>query len=216
MEEETEPERGTVDPETVERAQRGCPAAMEGLLGELVPPLLALACRLSGNPHDAEDLVTTALYKGSVKLSRLEDPSRVTPWFRRILLNVWKDSLRRKARRELLLEDVRRETGAPGNDGGLEPEAAAVFDPVARAEEQEIRAEVERALDALPPGQRAVMALRLEGDLSAAEIAEALGTTPDRVKANLWHARRRLRTLLRSHEKQNGPPGRARNDAPGT
>jgi DNA-directed RNA polymerase specialized sigma24 family protein len=41
-----------------------------------------------------------------------------------------------------------------------------------------------------------VLALAIDEGLSVAEIAEILQASADRVKANLWHARRRLRALL--------------------
>ncbi|MBN1442379.1 MAG: sigma-70 family RNA polymerase sigma factor [Planctomycetes bacterium] len=205
-----------MDPETVEKARRGCPEALEALLRGLVPPLLALARRLAGDTQDAEDLVSEALYRGWVRLGKLRDPGAAVPWFRRILLNVWKDSLRRKTRKQLFLEDARETGAARGEPDAGEPEALAAFDPAARAEAAELREGVDRALAALPPGQRAVMSLRLEGDLSVAEIAKALGTTAERVKANLWHARRKLRSLLGVRGVAEEGPGAERRDAPRT
>ncbi|MEU6484944.1 sigma-70 family RNA polymerase sigma factor [Streptomyces sp. NPDC046887] len=51
----------------------------------------------------------------------------------------------------------------------------------------------------LPPRQREVMALAL-ADLSPAEIAETLGSTPEQVRGNLAHARRTMRTLMEMEE----------------
>lgn len=188
--EEREPERHMVDPETVRRARRGDPAAAETLVRALTPRLWRIAVRLLGDPALAEDLVTEALYRGISKLGRLREDRAAAAWFRSILVNLWRDASRRRgaARR-------RGATEVP-MDEASEPAAPAAADPSLVAERREtedlLAAEVRR----LPPAQRAVLALRLEGDLSAAEIAEALGTTADRVKANLWHARRTLRERL--------------------
>jgi RNA polymerase sigma-70 factor (ECF subfamily) len=76
-----------------------------------------------------------------------------------------------------------------------EPVDAAAAPP-ALLDAGELREACARALPLLPPAQRAVLALAIDEGLTVAEIAAALGTTPDRVKANLWHGRRRLRELL--------------------
>ena len=99
------PERGTVDPEIVERARRGDGEALEVLLEWLTPPLLKFASRLCGDAALAEELVTEALYRGAVKLKKLREPTSVEPWFRRIVVNFWRDRLRKRGRRELLLEE---------------------------------------------------------------------------------------------------------------
>jgi len=178
------PPRGAVDPEIVGRARGGDREALEALLRALTPGLLRLAARLSGGAGSSEELVTEALYRGAVKLRRLRDPAAAESWFRRILVNLWRDSLRRRRREELFLSEV------------PEPCAPVSFDPSAEVEAAEAGEALARAMAALPAGQRAVAALHIEEGLPVGEIAEALGTTPERVKANLWHARQRLRALL--------------------
>ena len=115
---------------------------------------------------------------------KLREPASAEPWFRRILVNLWRDRLRKRGRRELLLEEQ------------PEPPAPVSFDPTALAYARELAGLLEAEVSCLPPGQRAVLTLKVDGDLSLAEIAKVLGTTADRVKANLWHARRRLKERL--------------------
>jgi RNA polymerase sigma-70 factor (ECF subfamily) len=174
---------GAVDPETIDKARRGDPAALEDLLREVSPRLLRLARRLTADRDAAEDLVMEALYRGSVKIRKLRDAGAAMAWFRTILLNLWRSRLRRASPREVELEEAAHLAG-PGTD------------PTALLASEELREACARAIPLLPPAQRAVLALALDEGLSTAEIAAALGTTCDRVKANLWHARRRLRKLL--------------------
>ncbi len=56
--------------------------------------------------------------------------------------------------------------------------------------------EVQGWLDALPPTDRAVLALRYLHDLSYREIAAALGEPLTTVRMRLFHARRRLQAVV--------------------
>ena len=159
---------------------------MRIVLRSVTPRLLRLAMRLSSNPSIAEELVEEALYRGGLKLKRLRNREALLPWFRSILITAWKDHLRRTQRRRAL-----------GLDEVEVPAAPLSSDPVARARESEARERIAVALASLPAGQRAVLTLRADEGLSIREIATALETTQDRVKANLWHARQKLRRLLR-------------------
>jgi RNA polymerase sigma factor (sigma-70 family) len=178
------PKRGAVDPEIVAKASHGDARALEALLRALTPSLLRVAVRLAGDETTAEELVTEALYRGATKLGKLREPEAAGAWFRRILLNLWRDHLRRTRKQDLFLEDL------------PEPAAPASFDPSARIEAIEESEALARAVSSLPPLQRAALTLQLEGGLSVEEIADEIGSTADRVKANLWHARRRLREIL--------------------
>ena len=179
-----------MDAELVERAGRGDSRAQEHLVRQLTPRLLRLALRLGCDAESAEDIVSDTLYRGITKLRNLRDPSAVAGWFSRILVNAWRDRLRSR-KRDLSLEDLAHEPEVPAS---LAPEEVVV--------EKELRERLGEALGALPPAQRAVLALHIDEGFSVSEIADALRSTPERVKANLWHGRRRLRRLL------GGPLGR--------
>ena len=133
---------------------------------------------------EAEELVQETLYRGAVKVKSLRTGRAVRSWFCRILINRWRDRLRRSHRRDLFFEDLSERAAPPADD------------PALRAQVSELRERIALAVAHLPPGQRAVLALRLDEDLSVGEIADVLKTTAARVKANLWHARTRLRALL--------------------
>ncbi len=174
-----------MDRELVRRAQKGDDEAMSIVLRSVTPRLLGLATRLCSNPSIAEDLVEEALYRGGLKLHRLQHAEAVMSWFRSILITAWKDYLRSTQRRELLVLDQVEHPVAPISS-----------DPVARARESEARDRITSALSSLPAGQRAVVTLWFEEGLSVAEIAAELDSTADRVKANLYHARRKLHQKL--------------------
>ncbi|HOZ47915.1 MAG TPA: RNA polymerase sigma factor [Candidatus Hydrogenedentes bacterium] len=67
---------------------------------------------------------------------------------------------------------------------------------VSAVERALLREQLDKALADLPENHRSAIALRAFGQLSYAEIAEALGATPASVKTWILRARRRLAELL--------------------
>jgi RNA polymerase sigma-70 factor (ECF subfamily) len=63
-------------------------------------------------------------------------------------------------------------------------------------ERGELAGRLRRAIEALPPDQRAVFALYATGDMTYGQIAEALGIPIGTVMSRLYHARRRLHEML--------------------
>ena len=70
------------------------------------------------------------------------------------------------------------------------------LDPERRASDREARAILERAIDRLPDGFRAVFVLRAVEEMSVAETAACLEIAEDTVKTRLHRARRLLRDDL--------------------
>ena len=87
------------------------------------------------------------------------------------------------------------ESGNPDSGGdrvAAAPEAVASSDPRQDLEDQERKDRFERAIAALPPKHRAVLALREVQGLSYDEIAANLGIARGTVMSRLFHARRLL------------------------
>jgi RNA polymerase sigma-70 factor (ECF subfamily) len=76
------------------------------------------------------------------------------------------------------------------------PEAREAPSPETMVARSLLRAEIERALDALPADQRAALLLREFGELSYAEIAQTMSVEVSMVKTWIFRARRKLSTLL--------------------
>ncbi|MCP2270487.1 SigE family RNA polymerase sigma factor [Actinokineospora diospyrosa] len=162
------------------REVEGESAAMEefaDFVAGAMPGLLRYGHALTGNPHDAADLVQGVLEKigsrWSAVVRKAGDPLAYT---RRAMANAHVSRWRR-TRRENLVADV--------------PEAPA--DRVRYAFEDE---PLWQALRALPPKQRAVVVLRYYEGLSEAEIAQTLGVSAGTVKSQASKAMATLRTRL--------------------
>ncbi len=136
--------------------------------------LLRTAYLLTGDHHDAEDLLQQALVKAVGAWGRITgDPE---PYVRTILVRQNISRWRRRRWREL-------STDTPGD--------VAVTDVGA-----EDRLELHRALGVLAPRQRAVIVLRYYEDLTEVQTAEALGISVGTVKSQARDALRRLRDVV--------------------
>ena len=92
------------------------------------------------------------------------------------------DERRRRSRRPSTPVEPQTLATAEAAGGDVEDEALAALDG------ERVRA----AIDALPPDQRSVLLLRIIGDLTIEQIAEAIGKRPGAVKALQRRALRRI------------------------
>jgi len=152
-----------------------------------------LALRLTGNPHDAEDLTQEVFIRVFRSLSSYT-PGTFEGWLHRITVNLFLDSVRKRSRARLdpLPEDGqdRLPDGAPG------PEALLL--------DATLDDDVASALAALPPDFRAAIILcDIEG-LTYEEIAATLGVKLGTVRSRISRGRAQLRTAL-EHRRRAQP-----------
>jgi RNA polymerase sigma-70 factor (ECF subfamily) len=89
------------------------------------------------------------------------------------------------------------------DDLEAEPEAAEHEGPLRRLLDAELSGEVRKAVMALPPLQREVVALVEFEELTLAEAAAVVGADVGTVKSRLHRARRRLRRELYAYFKSH-------------
>ncbi|GAA5016727.1 SigE family RNA polymerase sigma factor [Terrabacter aeriphilus] len=146
------------------------------------PKLYRTAYLVCGDPHEAEDLVQTALAKLYVAWPRVVATGQPDAYVRRVIVNAHLDEIRRPHRRR------ERSTRDELLDG-----------PAGDPERPEDTDELWQALRALAPGQRVVVVLRHYWGLSVNETAETLGLSPGTVKSQTSCALERLRAALDQH-----------------
>ena len=154
------------------------PEAREGFeqfVASRRPALLRSAYLLTGDLHDADDLVQVTLVKAVGVWDRIAD--RPEPYVRRILAREVTNRWRRRRWREVATADL-PDAGAP-----------AARDP----DDVDL---LERALATLSPRQRAVVVLRYYDDLTERDTADALGISVGTVKSHARDALARLRDLV--------------------
>jgi RNA polymerase sigma-70 factor, ECF subfamily len=146
-----------------------------------------LAYRLSGNQHDAEDLTQETFIRVFRSVQNYQ-PGTFEGWLHRITTNLFLDMVRRRGRirMEALPEDYDR---VPAD----EPNPEQIY------HDSRLGADLQAALDSLPPEFRAAVVLcDIEG-LSYEEIGATLGVKLGTVRSRIHRGRQALRDYLASH-----------------
>lgn len=167
----------------VVRAQEGDRRAFEVLVRRHQRQLYRLAVRMLGNSSDAEDATQEAFVAAWRQLRGFRGDAAFSSWMYRIVTNRCLALLR--ARRPVVSLDNLDEQ--PGPDGAS-PEHAAEITGRAAA--------LQRALQKLPPEQRACWVLRDLHELSYEDIAVIVGVGPGAVRGRLYRARRTLAEVM--------------------
>jgi RNA polymerase sigma-70 factor (ECF subfamily) len=198
------------DLELLARLRRGDEAAFTQLVERLHGPMLRVAMVHVGNRAVAEEVAQDAWVGVLAQLDRFEGRSSLRTWVLRIVAN--------RARTRAVRE--RRTLPFSSLDGAAEPGRPAVEPerflpaghrwaghwaspprswgdvPEERLLSAETRAEVGRAVELLPPAQRAVITLRDVEGMTAAETCELLELTEGNQRVLLHRARSRVRRAL--------------------
>lgn len=147
---------------------------MDDEFGEYVavrwPRLVRAAVLLGCTPHEAEDVVQTALTRCLVKWSKVQRADDRDAYVHRVVVNTYIDRRRRMWRREVPTERL--------PEAELPDLAGTTVDSVG----------LDRALAALTDDQRIAVVLRYYLDLSEAQMAAALGVAPGTVKSRISRA----------------------------
>ncbi|TIC82852.1 sigma-70 family RNA polymerase sigma factor [Nocardioides sp. GY 10127] len=168
---------------------------LEALVRAHERELRAHCYRMTGSVHEAEDLVQETFLRAWRARDGFEGRSSARTWLFRIATNATLNHLEGRPRRPLPAG-----IGTPDQPAGEALETdheIAWLEPVPDAcvevaERDTIRLAFVAALQHLPARQRAVLLLREVLHWSAAEVAEALGTSVPAVNSALQRARAQL------------------------
>lgn len=128
---------------------------------------------------DAEDCFQETFLAALRAYPRLNDASNLRSWLMTIAHRKAIDHHRANGRRPIPMAELSEQIGA-GETSAFEAETVGVW----------------AAVRQLPPKQRAAVALRYACDLPHAEIAEALGCSPEAARRSLHEGMKRLRREL--------------------
>jgi RNA polymerase sigma factor (sigma-70 family) len=181
----------TVDAALLDRVAAGDREAFEALYHRYHSPLFAYIFRLSRRGDMVEDILNDVLFAVWKGASRFAGRSQPSTWIFGIAHHQTMRALRRLEPRR---QDARAPEAIPA-DGGW-PEPAATEGPESLLDRRELGSTLSRALASLSPEQRAVVELTYYHEFSYQEIAETLDCPVNTVKTRMFHARRRLRSLL--------------------
>jgi RNA polymerase sigma factor (sigma-70 family) len=184
------------DTELAHRLARDLDGTFEALVRAHADRCHAIALRLTGNPHDAEELAQDAFVRAYRALAGYDGDRirelRVRPWLATIVLNLCRNRARTKLPRTMPL--------APLLEAGVEPAADATTDPARLALAGADRERLAAVLATLPDRYRIPVVLRHVDDLSYAELAAVLNRPEGTLKAQVHRGLALLRTALAATE----------------
>ncbi len=183
-------------------ARRGDEAAFAELVGPHRAALHAHCRRMLREGDDADDAVQEALLRAWRALPRFEGRSSLRSWLYKIATNTCLS----------LIEKRQRVVQVEYDHACFEdPETMAGIDAYWEQREAAAAA-LRRAVELLPPVQRAALILRDVAGLSAAETAEVLATTIAAANSALQRARLRLENGEDPDQTEPGPHSDARGE----
>jgi len=154
-------------------------ADLSSALPGMLPRLWSFALRISGNHHDAEDLLQRACLRALERAHQLQPGTAPLSWMFTIIHSTWLNELRARS--------VRNRNGMDWDDELLETFA----DPAASTPERNVMsAQIVEAVHQLPEPQRVVMLLVAVEGLSYKEAAEVLNVRIGMIMSRLSRARR--------------------------
>jgi RNA polymerase sigma factor (sigma-70 family) len=154
----------------LESARQGGEAAWQEIYEGLAPAILGYL-RANGAP-DPEDVLSEVFLQVARDIQKFDgDEKGFRSWSFTIAHHRLIDARRHSARRPVELSPEPPEPDAPADDAADEALARIGLE------------EVQRVLEAISDDQRAVLLLRVIGDLSVEDVAKAVGKRPGAVKA---------------------------------
>jgi RNA polymerase sigma-70 factor (ECF subfamily) len=168
--------------------QDGEPQAFADLVDLFQERFYRVAFRILGDPDEALDVVQDAFVKIHAAIGSWDGEARFGSWAFRIVTNLAIDGLRRRGRERKACEGRAQEQADYQED--------VAGDGLVAEEQSALVIQIKSAIDSLPPGQRAIVALRHYEGFSLKEIADIRGCALGTVKSTLHQAFRNLRNNL--------------------
>jgi RNA polymerase sigma-70 factor (ECF subfamily) len=182
-----------MDAATVARARAGDSDAFRALVERHSRSIFRLAYRMTGNEHDAEDVVQETFLRAYRRLNRFESRSDFGTWLYRIAINCALDLTRGRRKHQEHHDSTQQEESVELRTLAAKdpPQDRLVFGV-------EVQQKVASALAEMSCNERAAFVLRHYQELSIQEVARALGLRTSATKHSIFRAVRKLRRQLQS------------------
>jgi len=178
------------DVATVSRARAGDSDAFRLLVEQHSRLVFRVAYRMTGNEHDADDVVQETFLRAYKQLGRFEERANFGTWLHRIAVNCALDLLRSRGRLD--------------RHYGGDPEEAEMMGAISSSDPQqdrlllsaELRDQVTAAMEKLSGNERTAFVLRHFEGMPVEEIGKTLGIQVNAAKHTIFRAVRKLRESL--------------------
>ncbi len=176
-------------------ARQGAAPDFERVMREHNRMMFRLARSILRDDAEAEDAVQDAYLSAFRNLDAFRGEAALSTWLARIVINEAYARLRKRRRDATVIDFESRQPDAaltmiddPRDDSAERPDKAAM--------RSELRALLERRIDALPEQFRIAFILREVQEMSVDDAAEILGVPAETVRSRAFRARAMLRESL--------------------
>ena len=176
------------DAATVSRARGGDADAFRLLVDRHSRVIFRVAYRMTGNEHDADDVVQETFLRAYRQLDHFEERANFGTWLHRIAINCSLDLLRSRGRHD-------KQYGGDPSDAELAVKSDAPQPDRLRLS-VEMQEHVARALERLSGNERTAFMLRHFEGMPVEEIGKTLGIQVNAAKHTIFRAVKKLREAL--------------------
>jgi RNA polymerase sigma factor (sigma-70 family) len=179
------------DLELVQQVRNGKRQAYTELMRRYQHRVYWVARRIVGNHADADDVAQETFVKAYLALGDFRGDSSLFTWLYRIATNLSLNVVRKQQVMNYLRESPLIASVLPAKDN---PHTDLVA--------KELESKLQRAIATLPEKQKAVFVMRYHEEMSYEEISEVLKTSVGGLKANYFHALKKVQEFLKDETTQ--------------
>jgi RNA polymerase sigma-70 factor (ECF subfamily) len=155
--------------------------------------IIKTACHIVNNMDDAEDLAQDVFIEVLESISRFKENSTLSTWIYRITVNKSLNFIRKNKRKQLVRNFGSFFGYSNTETVSVSDEPIAQHDILLENEQQQV---LYRAIDSLPPNQRAVFILHKFDELPNKQIAEIMELSVASVESLMQRAKHNLQKHL--------------------
>jgi len=181
------------DVAAVSRAREGDSDAFRLLVERHSRVIFRVAYRMTGNEHDADDVVQEAFLRAYKQLDHFEERANFSTCLHRIAVNCSLDLLRARGRHDKHRADI---TVYDGEEEREREIASGDPQPDRLLLSAELKQHVATAMDSLSGNERTAFILRHFEGMPVEEIGKTLGIQVNAAKHTIFRAVRKLREAL--------------------
>lgn len=167
------------------RIRRGDPGAFDAFFDRYAPRLVGYLARMVGDEAAAEDLFQETMIRVYRNIGGYREKGAFRSWVYRIATNAALSEIRHRR--------LAPQTVEPAILHSVKAEGPSPLDEVEKKERLE---RLRSGIGALPEEHRAVLLLRVQGEMDIRDIARTLGIPEGTVKSRMHHAVRKLRHYM--------------------
>jgi RNA polymerase sigma-70 factor, ECF subfamily len=175
------------DQELVNEVRSGKRQAFTELMRRHQQRVYWTARRIVGSHEEADDIAQETFVKAYLALGDFRGDASFFTWLYRIAVNLSLNAIRKKQVLGYLRQSDIINRILPAEE-----------DPQKDLELEEIQSRLDRAIAALPDKQRAVFVMRYHEEMSYEEISGILKTSVGGLKANYFHALRKVQEFMKN------------------